>query len=233
METLFRHGAFQGSTMKEAYFVKCDSETTTQNDVDLGVVNIVVGFAPLKPAEFVVIRIKQLAGKIRCERRKLMAEFTLNAQRFDPYKNFKFLLKWDGKVVAGMSKMSVLKGMTEGLESPKFGDPSTSDKSGRTEYDAITLDRGVTHDKEFGQWANNVWNFNGTSSREISLRDFRKDIVIEVYNEVGQLAIAYKLFRCWVSEFQALPDMDADANAVSIQHIKLENEGWVRDDNIR
>ncbi|MGI8565256.1 MAG: phage tail protein, partial [Pyrinomonadaceae bacterium] len=110
------------------------------------------------------------------------------------------------------------------------GDPSSSRKSpGRTEYDPISLERGVTHDKEFEQWANKVWNFGSGLGAEVSLKDFRKDIIIEVYNEAGQLAIAYRVFRCWVSEYQSLPDLDANANAVAIQSIKLEHEGWERD----
>jgi phage tail-like protein len=159
-----------------------------------------------------------------------MAQFTVNAQRFDPYKNFKFRVKWDGKYVAGVSKVSALKRTTEVVKHRDGGDPSSSRKSpGRTEFEAITLERGVTHDKEFEQWANKVWNFGAGLGVESSLKDFRKDILIEVYNEAGQLAIAYKVFRAWVSEFQALPDLDANANAVAIQHLKLENEGWVRD----
>ena len=159
-----------------------------------------------------------------------MAEFTVNAQRFDPYKNFKFRVKWDNKTVAGVSKVSSLKRTTEVGKHREGGDPSSSRKSpGRTEYEAITLERGVTHDKEFEQWANKVWNYGSGLGAEVSLKDFRKDITIEVYNEAGQLALAYKVFRCWVSEFQALPDLDANANAVAIQHIKLENEGWERD----
>ena len=110
------------------------------------------------------------------------------------------------------------------------GDPSSSRKSpGRTEFEAITLERGVTHDTEFEKWANKVWNFGSGLGAEVSLKDFRKDIIIDVYNEAGQLAISYKVFRSWVSEFQALSDLDANANAVAIQHIKLENEGWERD----
>jgi phage tail-like protein len=159
-----------------------------------------------------------------------MAQFTVNAQRFDPYKNFKFRVKWDAKYVAGVSKVSSLKRTTEVVKHREGGDPSSSRKSpGRTEYEPITLERGVTHDKEFEQWANKVWNFGAGLGSEVSLQDFRKDIIIEAYNEAGQLVIAYKVFRCWVSEFQALPDLDANANAVAIQHIKLENEGWVRD----
>jgi len=91
----------------------------------------------------------------------------------------------------------------------------------------------VTHDPEFEQWANKVWNFGAGLGSEVSLNDFRKDITIELYNEAGQLVIAYKVFRCWVSEFQALPDLDADTGAVAIQHIKLENEGWERDANVQ
>ena len=159
-----------------------------------------------------------------------MAQFSVNAQRFDPYKNFKFRVKWDGKYVAGVSKCSSLKRTTEVVKHREGGDPSSSRKSpGRTEYEAITLDRGVTHDKEFEQWANKVWNFGSGLGAEVSLKDFRKDIILELYNEAGQLAIAYKVFRCWVSDFQSLPDLDANANAVAIQHLKLENEGWERD----
>lgn len=162
-----------------------------------------------------------------------MAQFSVNAQRFDPYKNFKFRVKWDGKYVAGVSKVGALKRTTEVVKHREGGDPSNTRKSpGRTDYDAISLDRGVTHDKEFEQWANKVWNFGSGLGAEVSLKDFRKDILLEVYNEAGQLAITYKIFRCWVSEFQALADLDANANAVLIQHLKLENEGWERDSEV-
>jgi len=159
-----------------------------------------------------------------------MAQFSVNAQRFDPYKNYKFRVKWDGKFVAGLNKVSPLKRTTTPVTYREGGDPSTERKSpGQTKYDAITLERGITHDKEFEQWANKVWNYGSGLGSEVSLKDFRKDIIIEVYNEAGQLAIAYKVYRCWVSEFQALPGLDATANAVAIQTIKLENEGWERD----
>jgi phage tail-like protein len=159
-----------------------------------------------------------------------MAQFSVNAQRFDPYKNFKFRVKWDGRYVAGISKVGALKRTTDMVEHREGGDPSTSRKSpARNKFDAITLERGVTHDTEFEKWANKVWNFGSGLGAEVSLKDFRKDIILEVYNEAGQLALAYKIFRCWVSEFQALPDLDANAGAVAIQHIKLENEGWERD----
>jgi phage tail-like protein len=159
-----------------------------------------------------------------------MAQFSVNTQRFDPYKNFKFRVKWEGRYVAGISKVGALKRSTELVEHREGGDPSTTRKSpGRTKFEAITLERGVTHDTEFEIWANKVWNFGSGLGSEVSLRDFRKDIIIEVYNEAGQLALAYKVFRCWVSEYQAMPDLDANANAVAIQQIKLENEGWERD----
>lgn len=160
-----------------------------------------------------------------------MAEFTANKERFDPYKNFKFHVKMDGQCIAGVSKVSALKRTTEVVKHREGGDPSSSRKSpGRTEYDAITLERGVTHDKQFEQWANKVWQLKAGLGQEVSLKDFRKDLILEVYNEAGQCTIAYKLYRCWVSEYQALPDLDANANAVAIQHIKLELEGWERDD---
>ncbi len=162
-----------------------------------------------------------------------MAQFSVNTTRFDPYKNFKFRVKWDGKYVAGVSKVGALKRTTEVVKHREGGDPSSSRKStGRSEFEAITLERGVTHDLEFEAWATKVWNFGSGLGAESSLKDFRKDILLEVYNEAGQLALAYKVFRCWVSEFQALPDLDANANAVAIQTIKLENEGWERDTEV-
>jgi len=158
-----------------------------------------------------------------------MAQFSVNPQRFDPYKNFKFRVKWDGRYVAGVSKCGSLKRTTDVVEHREGGDPSTSRKSpARTKYDAITLERGVTHDTEFEKWANKVWDYGSGPGSEISLADFRKDVIIDLFNEAGQKVISYKVYRCWVSEYQALPDLDANAGAVAIQHIKLENEGWVR-----
>ena len=159
-----------------------------------------------------------------------MTGFSVNAHRFDPYKNFKFRVRWDGKYVAGVSKVSALKRTTEVVTHRSGGDPSSSRRSpGRTEFEAITLERGVTHDPEFEAWANKVWNFGSGLGAEVSLKDFRKDIILEVYNEAGQLAITYQVFRCWVSEFQPVGELDANANAVLIATLKLENEGWERD----
>ncbi len=159
-----------------------------------------------------------------------MAEFTKTPLRFDPYKNFKFRVKWDNQYVAGISKVSGLKRTTEVVKHREGGDPSTSRKSpGRTEYDAITMERGVTYDAGFEQWMGKVWQLGAKLGSEVSLKDFRKDILLELYNEAGQKVMAYNIYRCWVSEYQALPDLDANANAIAIQHIKLENEGWERD----
>jgi phage tail-like protein len=162
-----------------------------------------------------------------------MALFPANPKRFDPYKNFKFRVKWDGVYVAAVSKVSVFKRTTEVIPHRFGGDMSTSRKSpGRTNFDAISLDRGITQDMNYHNWAGSIWNYGAGLGSEVSLASFRKDIYLEVYNEAGQLVIAYKIYRCWVSEYQALPDLDANANAIAIEHIKLENEGWERDTSV-
>jgi phage tail-like protein len=157
-----------------------------------------------------------------------MARFTVNSYRFDPYRNFKFKIKWDNQYVAGLNKCSALRNMTEWREG---GDPSTSRKlPGKTKYEAITLEAGVTHDTAFEAWANLVNNFQGDAA--MSLRNFRKDMTIDVFNLSGQKVLSYNVYRCWVSEYQALPELDAAGNAVMIQTIKLENEGWERDNAV-
>ena len=165
-----------------------------------------------------------------------MADFSINVERFDPYKNFKFRVKWDGRYVAGVSKVGALKRTTEVVEHREGGDPSSVRKSpGQAKYEAITLERGVTHDTEFEKWANKVWSYGNAQAgpeqrtQEVSLADFRKDIIIDMFNEAGQKTISYKVYRCWVSEFQALPELDASANAIAIQTLTLQNEGWERD----
>jgi phage tail-like protein len=158
-------------------------------------------------------------------------KFPNNPTRFAPYHNHKFLIRIGTDVVAGMSKCSALKKTTEMQEWREGGDPSTTHKlPGKTKYDPITLTAGVTQDTTFEQWANQVNNFQGDAA--MSLKNFRKDITIEVLNEAGQKVLAYNVFNCWVSEFQALPELDAMGNAVMIQTIKLENEGWERDPNV-
>jgi phage tail-like protein len=161
-------------------------------------------------------------------------QFQVNTTRYDPYKTFKFRIKWDGKYVAGVSKVGGLTRTTEVVSHREGGDPSSSHSSpGQTKYGAITLERGVTHDLEFETWANKVWAFaNGAGEQQVSLKDFRKDIIIELYNEAGQKVLAYNVYRCWVSEYTAMPELDSSANAVAIQTIKLENEGWERDTSV-
>ena len=162
-----------------------------------------------------------------------MPPFAVNTQRFDPYKNYKFRVKWDGRYVAGVSKISALKRTTEVVKHRDGGDPNTSRKSpGRSEFEPITLERGVTHDAEFEAWADKVWQQGAGLGAQLSLKDFRKDLIIEMYNEAGQLVIAYKVFRAWVSEYTPLPELDGNANAVAIQSLKLENEGFERDRDV-
>ena len=142
-------------------------------------------------------------------------------------------MKWDGRYVAGVHRISPLRRWTEVILHRSGGDPSTSHKSpGRTEYDPLTLERGVTHDREFERWANKAWRLGAGGGAEVSLADFRKDIRIELFNEAGQLVIAYDVFRCWVSEWQALPELDAGASAIAFERITLQNEGWERDDAV-
>lgn len=160
-----------------------------------------------------------------------MAKFSVNTERFDPYRNFKFKIKWDGSYVAGLSKCSALKKTTESTDWYEAGDPSTPRKlPGKTTYEAITLEAGVTHDTAFEDWANLVNNFQGDAS--MSLKNFRKDITIDVFNLQGSKALSYLVHRCWVSEYQSIPELDASGNAVMIQTIKLEHEGWERDKSV-
>ena len=162
-----------------------------------------------------------------------MTQFTVNANRHDPYKQFKFRVKWDGRIVAGISKVSTLRRTTEVIKHREGGDQSSARLSpGLTSYEPVTLERGVTHDAEFEAWANQVWTRNASPGQEVSLKTFRKDIVLELLNEAGQVVLAYLLYRCWPSEFSALPDLDANGNAVAIQTLVLQNEGWERDTSI-
>lgn len=159
-----------------------------------------------------------------------MTEFVTNPQRFDPYKNFKFLVKWDGQYVAGINKVSSLKRTTEVVKHRAGGDPSTMRLSpGKTEYQPVTMEHGLTQNAEFEAWAAKVWQVGATAGAEVSLKDFRKDVTLELLNEAGQIVKRYFIYRAWVSEYQAMPDLDASQNAVAIESLKLENEGWDRD----
>ncbi|MFY9509944.1 MAG: phage tail protein [Rubrivivax sp.] len=154
--------------------------------------------------------------------------FVVNTHRLDPYKNFKFRVLWDGRPVLGVSKVGALKRTTEVVKHRSGGDNSFDHKSpGRTSYEAVALERGITHDLEFEKWANLVHTYQGDPSMD--LVNYKKDLTLEVMNERGQVAIRYFMFRCWVSEFTAMPDLDANANAVAIENMKIEMEGFLRD----
>jgi phage tail-like protein len=170
-----------------------------------------------------------------------MPQFTQNATRIDPYKNFKFVVSWGGQAVAGVSSVSGLGRNTEVVEHREGGDPIGSRKSpGRTTITPITLQRGVTHDQAFEWWANKVWFWSNDqqllaqnpNGQNMSLGDFRQDIIITLYNEAGQKVIAYNIYRCWPSEFEAMPDLDANGNGVAIQKLVLQAEGWERDTSV-
>jgi phage tail-like protein len=231
LQSLFLQGAFQGATPQQAYFVKCDAENNPQSSIDNGIVNIIVGFGPLYPAEFVTFQIQQMSGQ--CDAGLPSAGLFAASRRLDPYKNFRFRLKVGGAYVAGFSKVGSLMRTTDVIDHRDGGDPSSPLKSpGRDKYEPITLERGLTQDMSFYDWASGVASNAATPGTQAPPDSGRKTIILEIYNEAGQLTIAYKLSRCWVSEFQALPDLDADANAIAIEHIKLENEGWERDPGV-
>ncbi len=158
--------------------------------------------------------------------------FVKNAHRYDPYKNFKFRIIWDGKPVLGVSKVGALKRTTEVVKHRSGGDNSSDHKSpGRTTYDGLTLERGITHDREFEKWANMVHSYAGDASMD--LVNYKKELTLEVLNEKGHVAFRYFLHGCWVSEFTTVPDLDANANAVAIEHLKIELEGWERDEDTK
>jgi phage tail-like protein len=152
-------------------------------------------------------------------------QFAVNPHRIDPYKNFKFRVKWGADYVAGLSKMSAVKRSTEAIEWREAGSPSVVRKlPGRTKFEPVTLESGLTHDQEFMSWADLVNTPQGDAA--MSLKNYRKEVTIEVLNLQATKVISFTLHRAWVAEFQALPEMDANANAVAIQTLKLEYEGF-------
>ncbi len=158
--------------------------------------------------------------------------FPVNTHRYDPYRTFKFQVLIGGKPVAGLKKMSALKRKTEPVKWRSAGDP-TNERilPGGTTYEPITLEQGLSHDPVFEDWANLVNNLNGDAA--MSLKNFRKDIVINVLNLQAKVVLSYKVFRAWVSDYQALPDLDAGTtNAVGIQTMTLQHEGWQRDTSV-
>lgn len=162
-----------------------------------------------------------------------MASFTKN-ERIDPYKNFKFVVKFEGRQdpVAGVSKISPLKRTTEVVSHREGGDLSTPRHSpGTSKFEAITLERGVTHDPDFEEWANLVYSTDGDAA--VSLAGYKRNLLVEARNLQGVPVLAYRVFRCWVSEYTALPELDSNANAVMIESIVVQNEGWERDPDVK
>jgi len=157
--------------------------------------------------------------------------FSVNTSRFDPYKNYRFLVYFEQSTtpVAAMSKVSGgFKRSSDVIEYKEGGNMLIRKGLGRTKYDPITLERGVTHDTDFEDWANAAQVLDKGAPSQ-SLKNLRKEIHIELLNEEGQSVHRYVVHRCWVSEYQALSDLDAGGNAVAIEHVKLENEGWEHD----
>ena len=162
-----------------------------------------------------------------------MPSVSASSQPPDPYLNFKFRLKWNGKYVAAVSKCSPLKRSTEATPFREGGDPSSPHiLPGQTKFDPITLERGLTQDLEFETWASQVWSFRAGPGSESSLSNFRRNITLELYNAAGQLVYSYNIYNCWPSEYVALPELDASSNAVAIQTLVLQNEGWERDASV-
>ena len=156
--------------------------------------------------------------------------FSVNVNRFDPYKAFRFLvyLEQSTTPVAGISKVGGLKRSSDVIEYKEGGNTIIRKGLGRTKYEPITLERGVTHDKDFEDWANSAQVLDKGAASQ-SLKNLRKELRIELLNEAGQAVHRYILHNCWVSEFQATSDLDGGGNAVVIEHIKMENEGWEHD----
>jgi phage tail-like protein len=160
-----------------------------------------------------------------------MARMTPTTDRFDPYRNFRFRVKWDGQYVAGMTKMGALKRTTEMVEFREAGENIVSRKlPGKSSYQAVSLEAGITYDTAFEDWANLVNDF--ASHSITNLGEFRKNITLDIFNEAGVKALSYNLYRAWVAEYQALPDLDSSANAVAITTIKLEYEWFERDEAV-
>lgn len=158
--------------------------------------------------------------------------FTVNSNRYDPYRNFKFRVKWDGKYIAAISKISALSRNTEAIKHREGGDASAFRYApGLTRFEPVILERGLSHDSAFEDWANMVFNIEG--DRATSLKKYRKDIVIELYNLQGALAMAFKVYRCWVSEYQCLPELDAYGTCTAFEKIVLHHEGWERDKEVK
>lgn len=166
----------------------------------------------------------------------MAAPVNVASKLIDPYLNFKFIVNIAGKPVAGVSKVGGLTKTTQVVTHREGGAPQGSRKiPGQTEYGALSLERGLTVDVAFEQWANKIWYYPNTGKlgQEVSLADFRKDINIVLYNTAGQAVMSYYVFNCWPSEYHAVPELDSGGNAVAIESLTLQNEGWTRDDSLK
>jgi len=162
-----------------------------------------------------------------------VAIFPVNTTRYDPYKSYRFLVYFGTSTtpVAAVSKITALKRSSDVIEYKEGGYNIILKGLGRTKYDPITLERGVTQDLDFITWADAAQKLD-QGHPVTSLANLRREVRLQLLNEEGQPVHGYIVHRCWVSEFQALPDLDAGANAIALEHIKLENEGWEVDPTI-
>ena len=159
-----------------------------------------------------------------------MAGFNINVHRLDPYKNFKFRVVWDGKVIHGIERISGLRRETEVVEHRSGSDPNQMRRSpGISQYNPIVLERGRTHDHAFEAWANLVFDLAAASGESISLKTFRKDIEISLLNEAGQVVMGFNVYRCWPSIYEPLANLDAHGREVVRERLVLQHEGWERD----
>ena len=156
-----------------------------------------------------------------------MAIFPVNTYRFDPYKSYAFQVFFGLSTtpVAVVSKVSALRRSSEVIEYREGGNKIILKGLGRTKYEPITLERGITQDLDFITWADAAQKLD-QGHATASLLNLRREVRLQLMNEDGQAVHGYIIHRCWVSEFQALPDLDAGANTIAVEHIKLENEGW-------
>jgi phage tail-like protein len=168
---------------------------------------------------------RSLAHAVAGQASALARAYGATSPRVDPYKNFKFRVKWDGRYISGVHKVSVLKRTTEIVEYREGGDTMPRRLPGPTRYDPITLERGITYDREFETWANAASGGSAGSPQVVP-----KEVVIELFDEAGQPFSSYKVWGCWVSQYQALPGLDDDGASALIETLRLECEGWQRID---
>ncbi len=216
LDNLFRQGAFQGVDGGDAYFVRCDRQTTTQADIDHGVVNVVVGFAPLRPAEFVVLTIRQRLSAVD-------APPPTRDDADEPHGALNVRVVMDGRYVAAVAALGTLKRTTEVVSDPLGAERTLARKMpGLSHYEPVTLERGLIHDAAFERWASRPPDVDAANAEA----DFRKDLTLEVCDEAGQVVSACRLLQCWPSACEVVAG--SGGNAAAIETLTLEHEGWER-----